>query len=87
MNDCYGNLDRVFPVGEHGLREVPEGCFDCPERTDCMRAALETRQGIALQEDALDRSAASGLRGRILRWSRKKELERMARGRGKGPGR
>ncbi len=80
MKDCYGNLDRVFPMGKQDLREVPEDCFACPERTGCMRAALKTRSGIAMQEEALDRSAASGLRGRILRWSRKKELERMARG-------
>ncbi|MCF8061887.1 MAG: hypothetical protein K9M82_05175 [Deltaproteobacteria bacterium] len=84
MKDCYGILDRVFPMGEQGLREVPEACFACPERTACMRVAMRTKQGIAMQEDALDRSPASGLRGRILRWSRKKELERMARGRKKG---
>jgi len=80
MKDCYGKLDLVFPMGRQGLREVPEGCFACPERTACMRAALKTKPGIAMQEEAVDRSTASGLRGRVLRWSRKKELERMARG-------
>ncbi len=82
--DCYGILDRVFPVGEKGLREVPPDCFECPDRTACMRAALETTEGIRMQAETVDRTAPSGLRGRVLRWSRKKALERAARERKKG---
>lgn len=84
MKDCYGILDRVFPVGETGLREVPADCFSCPDRIECMRTALKTKEGILIQEDAVDRSGESGLRGRIRRWSRKKELQRMTRERKKG---
>ncbi len=83
MKECYGILEHVFPMGDHGLREVPADCFQCPDRTECMRAALKTREGFHLQEDAVDRSVESGLRGRVRRWSRKKELERLARERDK----
>lgn len=82
--DCYGILERVFPMGENGLRETPAECFTCPERIECMRAAMKTKQGILMQEAVLERSAESGLRGRIRRWSRRKEIERMARAQKKG---
>ncbi|MFO7783085.1 MAG: hypothetical protein ACQET7_02960 [Thermodesulfobacteriota bacterium] len=82
--DCYGILDRVFPMEENGLRQTPAECFACPERTECMRAAMKTDEGICMQEAVLDRFAESGLRGRIRRWSRKKELERMSRNQKKG---
>jgi hypothetical protein len=82
--DCFGKLDLVFPVGEDGLRRAPSACFACPERTECMRAAMKTRDGIRMQEAMLERSAESGIRGRIRRWSRGKELQRMARDRKKG---
>lgn len=77
--DCYGILDRVFPMGETGLRRTPPDCFACPERTQCMRAAMRTVEGIRMQEAAVERSVESGLMGRIRRWSRRKELHRMAR--------
>lgn len=76
--DCYGILDLVFPPGQNGLRETPSECFTCPERVECMRAAMKTEDGIRMQDSLLDRSVESGLRGRIRRWSRRKVLERAA---------
>lgn len=82
--ECYGILDRVFPVGKSGLRETPAECFTCQARIDCMRAAMKTKEGIRMQDALLERSAESGLRGRIKRWSRRKEIERIARDKKKG---
>jgi len=83
--DCFGNLDHVFPMGESGLREAPPECLQCPDRTECLRAAMKTEAGIRMQEDLADRHSETGLLGRIRRWSRKKELERLGRERKKGP--
>ncbi len=82
--DCFGILERVFPMGEKGLREVPPDCFQCPDRTDCMRAAMETEEGLQMREQTVDRAAKSGMLSRLQRWSRKKDLHRKAREKKRG---
>ena len=74
---CFGVLDRVFPLAESGLREVPAGCFQCPERIACLKSAVSSREGLRMREEMLDRAEKAGLVGRIERWSRKKELSRL----------
>jgi hypothetical protein len=75
--DCFGVLHIVFPMGDNGLRESPPECFRCPDRTDCLRAALDTKAGLEMREEVLDRAAASGMAGWFKRWSRKKEIHRL----------
>ena len=77
---CFGRLDVVFPAGTEGLREVPEGCFECEERVACMKAALASPEGIEMQRDMVERGSEKGWRGRIKRWSRRKELNRTLKG-------
>jgi hypothetical protein len=79
--DCYGILDEVFPVGPEGLREIVPACFECPERTPCLRKALSTREGVEMRAEIIDRAAARGLIGRLQRWSRKKTLSRQMKAR------
>lgn len=74
--DCFGQLDRVFPMGGEGLREVPSSCFGCSELKACLQEALRTRQGLALRVEALDRGTPVGIVGRVKRWSERKELVR-----------
>lgn len=74
---CFGVLDRVFPVGESGLREVTAGCHQCPERIPCLKSAVSSSEGLRMREEMLDRAEKAGLLGRIERWSRKKELSRL----------
>jgi len=75
--DCFGILDKVFPMGREGLREVVPDCFECPHRKECLQAALLTEEGFELRSRVLDRSSAGGLVGRLRRWSEKKELSRL----------
>lgn len=75
--ECYGILDRVFPVSENGLREITPECFHCPDRTPCLRAALCTKEGLQMRAEMLDRAVERGLVGRVRRWSQKKELNRL----------
>lgn len=77
--DCFGILDKVFPVGENGLRGIVPECFHCPERIKCLRAALSTEEGLEMRAEILDRAAAGGIIGRLQGWSQKKEISRLIR--------
>ncbi|MDY6974358.1 MAG: hypothetical protein SV775_18890, partial [Thermodesulfobacteriota bacterium] len=81
MNDlnkeCFGILDRVFPLGEEGLRQIVPTCFDCSDRKACLQAAMLTREGFVFRSEIVDRAPVGGLVGRFKRWSEKKELNRL----------
>ena len=77
--ECFGILQSVFPLGVEGLREVPQGCFECPSRVACVRSALSTPEGVRMRAARVDRLASKGMMGRLDRWSRKKELSRLSR--------
>jgi hypothetical protein len=79
--DCYGILDKVFPMGDEGMREVPPLCQECSGRVACLRTAMSTPKGIEVRAEMVDRAAAGGIRGRLRRWSIKKELHRMKKDR------
>jgi hypothetical protein len=72
--ECFGILENVFPVAETGMREVIPGCFDCADKTECLRAALSTLEGLGFREELLERRRSGGLAGLINRWSQKKRL-------------
>jgi hypothetical protein len=75
--ECFGILDKVFPMGEDGLRETVTTCFDCPQKVPCLKAALRTEEGLMFRNEILDRAPAGGLAGRIKRWSEKKRLNQL----------
>lgn len=75
---CFGILDKVFPMGTEGLREVPGECFGCEDRLQCLKTAINTEDGFKMRSNNLERIPAGGLLGRIRRWSQKKELSRQA---------
>ncbi len=77
--DCFGILERVFPMGKEGLREIVPACFDCPDKKECLQSALKTRDGFALREEVLGRQPVGGVIGRLRRWSEKKELSRLSK--------
>lgn len=76
--ECFGILEKVFPMGQEGLREIVPTCFECPEKKECLQAALKTNDGFKLREEVLDRQPAGGLVGKLRRWSEKKELNRLS---------
>ena len=76
MPTCFGRLDTVFPLGNDGLRHTPETCMACELKTACLRAAIESRQGLTLDEEKIDRAYASGNMGFFERWAKRKSLKR-----------
>ncbi len=75
--DCFGILNKVFPMGEDGLRYVPNSCFECLDRVECLKQALNTPDGIEMREELLSRTEQGGIIGWIRRWSQLKELNRI----------
>lgn len=71
---CFGKLERVFPMGEQGLRETPESCFPCIFRVECLRSAMEQAEGLTVREETVDRAYTAGVIGFWARWSKKKTL-------------
>jgi len=74
--DCFGDLATVFPERQSGFRESPPLCFDCPQKTACLRTAMEQLAGLKVREEQIDRAYDSGVIGFLRRWSQKKDLRR-----------
>jgi len=72
---CFGILDNVFPKVEEDMRATPESCFPCYYKTECLKQALESTDGLSVKEEKLDRAYRSGMVGFFERWSRKKYLQ------------
>lgn len=71
---CYGVLDKVFPTGGEGLREVRDLCWNCSLRVECLREAMtngEQRRTMS-EEMARRDTPAGGVAGFLQRWSRLK---------------
>lgn len=77
LPQCHGELSKVFPMGEDGLRATPEDCLACLHKTTCLRAAMAGPGGAAIKEERVDSAYDAGLMGFAERWSRKKALSRL----------
>lgn len=77
--DCFGVLNKVFPLGKEGLREPGLYCTSCKDRKECLQKALTTDEGLSFRSEMLDRIPAKGFVERIKRWSNRKDLDRQKR--------
>jgi len=75
--ECFGQLEKVFPMGSHGLRQSPESCMACVHKTICLRHAMSGTGGINVKEEMVVRGEKAGRIGFFERWSRKKKLHRQ----------
>ncbi len=76
---CFGHIERVFPMGPGGLREVAAECWPCPERVECLRQAVASPDGgDALVNEMAKREQdhTGGVAGFVKRWSRLKSHKR-----------
>lgn len=79
LPECFGNLEKVFPMGPKGLRETPEDCFfHCPVKTRCLQQAMATKDGVQVEEEIIERSTKAGAMTFFERWSRKKQAHRRS---------
>lgn len=73
---CFGDLETVFPRGRDGLRQTPEPCLGCSDKTECLRSAMQGNGGLKVKEELVDRAYTSGRISFFERWSKKKRLNR-----------
>ena len=73
---CFARLETVFPMGKDGLRNTPEICLACRHKTECLRTAMQGRDGLKVREEQIDRAYNSGMIGFLERWSKKKAIDR-----------
>jgi hypothetical protein len=73
---CFAQLDTVFPMGKDGLRHTPDMCLACLDKTECLRTAIQGRDGLKVREEHIDRAYESGMIGFFERWSKKKAISR-----------
>ncbi len=75
--DCFGQLEKVFPMADKGLRQTPDDCFyHCPVKTKCLQHAMGTKDGAKVEEEIIERGEKSGVINFFERWSRKKRLHK-----------
>jgi hypothetical protein len=75
--ECFGTLEKVFPMGDKGLRQTPDDCFyQCPVKTKCLQQAMATKDGAKLEDEIIERGSKSGAINFFERWSRKKQVHR-----------
>ena len=77
LPDCFAQLETVFPMGEDGLRNTPETCLACPQKTECPPTAIPGIDGLKVREQQIDTAYNSGIIGFHERWSKKKAIERQ----------
>ena len=75
--DCFGQLEKVFPMTDKGLRQTPDDCFYyCSAKTKCLQHAMGTKDGAQVEEEILERGSKSGVISFFERWSRKKQIHK-----------
>ena len=74
--DCFSDLQKVFPLGNDGLRHTPEDCLAFLHKTECLRSAVKGKDGLRVKEEHLQRAYNSGTISFWERWSRKKDFYR-----------
>jgi hypothetical protein len=77
--ECYGVLEKVFPQGENKMRQVPDECWDCYHRVECLKQAVSKGSGhktMQIEEAAREEKITGGVHGFFKRWSRLKSLNR-----------
>lgn len=75
--ECFGILEKVFPMTAKGLRQTPDDCFyQCPVKTKCLQQAMATKDGVKVEEEIIERGTQSGVMNFFERWSRKKQVHR-----------
>ncbi len=77
---CFGELNKVFPMGNDGLRQSPDECLQCSWKTRCLRSAMRHDSKAAqVNEDRIDKAYDAGLLSFAQRWARKKSLNKRKR--------
>jgi len=76
---CFGQLETVFPKGSQGLRETPDTCLRCSDKTECLKTAMSSVQGLKARQEIVDRAYQTGRMTFFERWSLRKTINQRIR--------
>ncbi len=76
IKECFGVLDKIFPIDSDGLRKIASQCHECVEKHKCLKSAISSDEGIEMRSEIISRAPSTGLFDRIRKWSLRKELSR-----------
>lgn len=85
---CFARLNQVFPLGAEGLREIRPSCRECPEVTPCLRAALDTPEGVTMRAERMEAMESHFGRGPLAflrRWSELKAIHHAEKEKARRP--
>lgn len=74
LPECFGNLEKVFPLGNDGLRQTPDLCMACGHKTPCLRKALVAGGAARIRFERIEQEEGGG--GFFRRWSARKHYFR-----------
>ncbi len=74
LPECFGDLKKVFPLGDDGLRQTPDLCLACNHKTDCLRKALVNGGAARIRFERIEQEEGSS--GFLRRWSARKHYFR-----------
>jgi len=75
--DCFGNLEKVFPMSDDGIRKSPGYCIrNCKFNKECINMAVNSSAGKKTKEERIDAMYESGNINFFARWARKKSLNK-----------
>lgn len=73
--DCFGDINRVFPKDDDGIRKVPDKCMEsCIEKKECIIAAIESDKENRTESEIIDNAYDAGNINFLSRWSKKKAI-------------
>ncbi len=74
---CFGDLQKVLPQDDDIIRGPNSECQSCSYLKDCLKIALDSKQGKEWQLSRLEelKCRDDGVLGFIKRWSRLKMLK------------
>jgi hypothetical protein len=72
--ECFGDLEKVFPPGDDGLRQTPDLCMACGHKTACLRQALVDGGAARIRFERVEQEDDSS--GFLRRWSARKHYFR-----------
>ncbi|OQY00687.1 MAG: hypothetical protein B6I26_07150 [Desulfobacteraceae bacterium 4572_130] len=74
---CFGELNKVFPMTEIGLRQTPDDCmYLCLHKTLCLKNALASINGKVVKQELIKKNEESGTINFFERWARKKQIHK-----------
>jgi hypothetical protein len=69
--ECFGDMSKVCPRDEEGIRQPRVECLPCGSLKTCLQHGL-IEEGVAIPKSAIESPAVTKVSGFLKRWSDRK---------------